>query len=50
MKGLVGGAAAATAEHRKQWTTALIPRSPGRGTHLTEKEAAQAGTKRHEEL
>ena len=26
MQGTRGGAAASTAEHRKQWTTALIPR------------------------
>ena len=41
MEGLVGGAAAGTAEHRKLWTTALIPRSSGRSTHPTEIERAQ---------
>ena len=35
VQGLVGGAAAGTAEHRTRWITALIPRSSGRGTHLT---------------
>ena len=42
MKRLVGGAAAGTAEHMKQWTTALIPRSSGRGTHSTEADRTQA--------
>ena len=32
MKGLVGGAAAGSAECRKQWTTALLLRSSGQGT------------------
>ena len=42
MKGLVGGAPAGSAERRKQWTTALIPRSSGRGTHPSDAERAQA--------
>ena len=33
MKGRVGGAVAGTAENRKFWTTALIPRRSGRGSH-----------------
>ena len=41
MKELVGGAAAGTAEHRKDCTTALIPRSSGRGTHQTQSELKQ---------
>ena len=42
MKGLVGGAAAGTAELRQQWTTALVPRSAGQGTHPADAEQAQA--------
>ena len=42
MKGLVGGAATGTAEHRRHWTTALILRNSGRGKHLTDGERAQA--------
>ena len=38
MTGLVGGAAMGSAECRKQWTTALIPRSSGQGTHPTDAE------------
>ena len=41
MKGLVEGAAAGTAEHRKQWTASLTPQSSGRGTHATETERTQ---------
>ena len=33
MKGLVGGAAQGSADCRRKWTTALIPRSSGTGTH-----------------
>ena len=32
---LVGGAAQGSADCRKHWTTALIPRSSGIGTHST---------------
>ena len=42
MNGLVGGAAAGTAEHGKHWTTALIPLSCGRGAYATASERAQA--------
>ena len=35
MKGLVGGAAQGSADCRTNWTTALIPRSSGFGTHPT---------------
>ena len=35
MKGLVGGAAQGSADCRRNWTTALIPRSSGFGTHPT---------------
>ena len=58
MKALVGGSATGSAKHRRQWTTALIPRSSGGGTHPTESERThetlaewreEAGTKRHEE-
>ena len=38
MKGLVGGAAQGSADCRKNWTTALIPRSSGSGTHPTDAE------------
>ena len=36
VRGLVGGAAQGSADYRKNWTTALIPRSTGSGTHPTE--------------
>ena len=39
---LVGGASAGTAENRRQWTTALTPRSSGRGTHPTAAERTLA--------
>ena len=42
MKGLVGGAAQGSADCRKSWTTALIPRSLGLGTHPTSAECAEA--------
>ena len=42
MKGLVGGAAQGSADCRRNWTTALIPRSSGIGTHPTSKECAEA--------
>ena len=42
MKGLVGGAAAGSAGCRKDWTTALILRSSGQGTHPSSAERAQA--------
>ena len=42
MKGLVGGAAAGTAEQRKHCTAALSQRSLGRGTHPTGSGRAQA--------
>ena len=42
VKGLVGGGATGTAEHRIHWTTALFPRSSGRGTHSTGAQAARA--------
>ena len=42
MKGLVGGAAAGSAECRKHWTTSLIPRTSGQGTHPSSAERAQA--------
>ena len=42
MKGLVGGAAPGSADCRKNWTTALIPRSSGLGTHLTNAERSEA--------
>ena len=35
MEGLVGGAAQGLADCRQNWTTALIPRSSGNGTHPT---------------
>ena len=41
MKGLVGGAAQGSADCR-DWTTALIPRSSGIGTHPTTGERAEA--------
>ena len=41
MKGLVVGAAASTAEHRKLWTAPLIPTGSGRGAHITETERPQ---------
>ena len=42
MKGLVGGAAAGSAENSNVWTAAFIPRSLGRSTHPTEAEQAAA--------
>ena len=42
MKGLVGGAAQGSADCRRNWTTALIPRSSGIGTHPTSAECADA--------
>ena len=42
MKGLVGGAAQGSADCRKNWTTALLPRSSGIGTHPTIAESAGA--------
>ena len=41
-KGLGSGAAQGSAECRKNWTAALIPRSLGSGTHPTSAENAQA--------
>ena len=41
-KGLVGGAAQGSADCRKNWTTALIPRSSGTGTHPSSAECAEA--------
>ena len=58
MKGLVGGAAAGTAEHRKLWTMAQIPRSGHRhashrsgaspGGARSVEERCKRGTKRNE--
>ena len=42
MKGLVGGAAQGSADRRRNWTTLLIPRSSGIGTHPTSAECAEA--------
>ena len=42
MKGFVGGAAQGSADCRRNWTTALIPRSSGIGTHHTRAECAEA--------
>ena len=42
IKGLVGGAAAGTTGDRTLWTTAFIPRSPGRCTHPSGPERVQA--------
>ena len=42
MKGLVGGAAQGSTDRRKNWTTALIPRSSGIGTHPSSAECAEA--------
>ena len=42
IKGLVGGAAVGSAECRKHWTTALIPRRSGPGTHPSGVEGAPA--------
>ena len=41
MKGLVGGAAQGSADCRRNWTTSLIPRSSGIGTHPTIAECAE---------
>ena len=42
MKGLVGGGAQDSADCRRNWTTALNPRSSGIGTHRTSAECAEA--------
>ena len=42
MKGLVCGAAQGSSDCRRNWTTALIPRSSGIGTHPTSAECAEA--------
>ena len=42
MKGLVGGAAQGSADCRLNWTTALIPRSSGIGTHPSSAECVEA--------
>ena len=42
VKRLVGGAAQGSADCRKNWTAALIPRSSGSGTHPTSAECAEA--------
>ena len=42
MQGLVGGAAQGSVDFRKNWTTALIPRSSGGGTHPTIAKCAEA--------
>ena len=42
MKGLVGGAAQGSADCRRNWTTAYIPRSSGIGTHPTPAESVRA--------
>ena len=42
MKGLVGGAAQGSADCRRNWTTALIPRSSGIGTHPSSAECVEA--------
>ena len=42
MKGLVGGAVQGSADCGRNWTAALIPRSPGTGTHPTRVECAEA--------
>ena len=42
MKGLVVGAAHGSADCRRNWTTALIPRSSGIGTHPTNAECVEA--------
>ena len=42
MKGLVGGAAQGSADCRRNWTTALILRSLGTGTHPTTVESVDA--------
>ena len=41
MEGLVGGAAQGSADCRQNWTTALIPRSSGNGTHPTDAVCAE---------
>ena len=42
MKGLVRGAAQRSPDCRRNWATALIPRSSGTGTHPTSAECAEA--------
>ena len=42
MKGLVGGSAQNSTNCLRNWTTALIPRSSGIGTHPTSAECAEA--------
>ena len=42
MKGLVGGAAQGSADCRRNWATALIPRSSDIGTHPSSAECAEA--------
>ena len=42
VKGLVGGAAQGSPDCRKNWTTALVPRGSGLGTHITSAECAEA--------
>ena len=42
VKGLVGGAAQGSADCQKNWTTALIPRIWGLGTHTTCAACAEA--------
>ena len=42
MKGLVGGAAQGSADCSRNWTTALIPRRSGIGTHPTGAECVEA--------
>ena len=41
-QGLVGGAAQGSADCRRNWTTALIPRSSGMGTHPSGAKCAEA--------
>ena len=41
VKGLVGGPAAGSAEHRKHWTTAMVPQSSDRGTPHRQNELKQ---------
>ena len=41
-EGLVGGAAQGSADCRRNWTTALIPRSSGIGTHPTSAQCVEA--------
>ena len=50
MKGLVGGAAQGSADCRRNWTRAFIPRSSGFGTHPTSAECADAAEWRTEQF